>query len=173
MGSNHNTLQLLFISTLWAMMVSIVPEGLVGTFSTLLRSGFHCDIKALDVSHDGGTMMQDHVAGRWQLVPTVVTSVKLTKPSLTKCSQPVNTDEVTAVEGLKEGFDPDNNKGWSMDNLFQNAMILEGSFRSRTIIATLVPKRHVKLIHTIEELILRGNEWIFLARKFKVNKWNF
>ena len=78
--------------------------------------------------------------------------------------------EFTTIEGLKEGFEANNDKCRSMHNLCQKLVVLEGSFDSRTVVATLVPKRYMKLVHTTKELILTGNEERFLAQKFKVNE---
>ena len=71
-------------------------------------------------------------------------------------------DEFTTIEGLKEGFEANNDKCRSMHNLCQKLVILEGSFDSRTVVATLVPKRYMKLVHTVKEFVLGGNKGIFL-----------
>ena len=157
-GSNHYGLQLLLISTLWAMMGTIVTEGFIGSFCTFLGGRGNCDILALNVSHYGRTVMPDQMDRGSHDVPLVVTGMKPLNPIFAKGFQPVHMDKVSAVEGLKHGFETNNHKGWTVDNFSQKLVVLERTFDRRTIVANLGAKRYMKLIHTIEESILKkGN----------------
>ena len=119
MGSNHNTLHLLPISTLWTMVVPVVAKCLVGSLRALFWSWGYSDIMALDVIHNSWAMVPEEVDWWWHLVPAVRAGMKFAPPSLTKGFQPVNMDEFSTVEGLEKCFETNNNKRWSMNNLCQ------------------------------------------------------
>ena len=81
--------------------------------------------------------------------------MKPLNPSLAKGFQPVNSDEMSGIEGLKHGFEANNHKSWTIDNLSQELVVLERTFDRGTIVANLGAKRDMKLVHPIKECLLQ------------------
>ena len=136
------------------MMGTIVTEGFIGSFCTFLGGGGNCDILALNVSHYGRTVMPDQMDRGSHDVPLVVTGMKPLNPIFAKRLQPVHMDKVSAVEGLKHGFETNNHKCWTFDNFSQKLVVLKRTFDNWSIVGLLVPIRDMKLVHTVKERIL-------------------
>ena len=91
------------------------------------------------------------------LIPLIFAGMEFAQPRLAKILQPFNMNKISTVEGLKQCFEANNDKWRSMDNFCQELMVLKCSFRSRSIVESLVAKRYMKLAHTMKEVRLKGN----------------